>query len=159
MESYCAPNSHPIYHLGRAVRSQQRVLNHNTGIACTATSALHFSPKRLSGVAIRRLYALSKVMLIASERSLAMSISIKCGSARRYTWEELLLSGSLLLRCLLTASQSCFIDGTKLLHRPMASATAWATRCSTTHGYVHTASRNSGAFSRHAGPQVWSISL
>jgi hypothetical protein len=57
-----------------------------------------------------RLYVCYKAMLNESKPSFVTLISIKCGSARRWKLEESLLNGSLLLRCLLTASQSCFLD-------------------------------------------------
>jgi hypothetical protein len=90
--------------------SQLPALNRNTGTASAATSTSRFIPRRVSGMTMHRLYALLKVTLIAFKRSFAMSISIKCGSARRYILKESMLNGSLLLRCLLTASQNCFLN-------------------------------------------------
>jgi hypothetical protein len=58
-------------------------LNHNTGIDSAAMLALRFIPRRLSGVTMRRLYALLKATSIASKQSFATSISIKCGFAKR----------------------------------------------------------------------------
>jgi hypothetical protein len=63
--------------------SQLLALNHNTGIAFATTLALPFILRRLSGVTIRRLYALPKVTLIAFKQSFALLISTKRGFARR----------------------------------------------------------------------------
>jgi hypothetical protein len=63
--------------------SQLLALNHNIEIASAATSASRFTPRRLSGVTMRRLYASLKAQSTASKQSFITSISIRCGFARR----------------------------------------------------------------------------
>jgi hypothetical protein len=90
--------------------SQLLALNRNTGIASAATLASHFIPRRLFGVTTLRLYAWYKATLIKSNSSFVTLISIRCGSARSWKLEESLSNGNPLLKCLLMASQSCFLD-------------------------------------------------
>jgi hypothetical protein len=85
------------------------VLNHNTRRDSAIILALQFTPRRLFGVTMLRLYASRKVMQIAFRQSFAMLIFIRCGSARRWKLEGSLLSGSLQLRCLLMVLLSYFL--------------------------------------------------
>ena len=79
-------------------------LNYNTRINSTAVLASRFILRRLFSVTTLRLYAWYKATLIESKQSFVTLIFIRCGSVKRWILEESLLSRSLLLGCLLTAS-------------------------------------------------------
>jgi hypothetical protein len=61
-------NQSPILLLKQSCTlSQLLALNHNIEIASAATSASHFTPRRLSGVTMRRLYALLKAPSVTKQ--------------------------------------------------------------------------------------------
>jgi hypothetical protein len=104
--------------------SQLLTSNRNAETASALTLASGFIPRRLSGLPMRRQYAVFNVTLIASRQCFAMSMSTTCDFVRRQTLEESQSSGSPLLTCLLTALQSYFLNRNM---RTLYANLAWRT--------------------------------